>query len=92
MVACNFLMNVIIIYKVVTNFKTSLVFFALTVFIQVLMLEMQKGCNGVVVTSIYKNFCYPNYSLIRTTLILTYIRVQITEDTLYVYIGRLYYS
>ena len=32
-----------------------------------LMLEVQKECNGDVDTCILDNFSYPNYSLIRTT-------------------------
>ena len=65
-----------------------LVFFTLTVFMLVLLLEVQKGCNGDVDTCIYDNFSYPNYSL--TTCIRTpWHNLQtkgfrITEDALYI--------
>ena len=41
-------------------FQLPLVFFPLTVVMLVLMLEVQKECNGDVDTYIYDNFSYPN--------------------------------
>ena len=59
-----------------------LVFFTLTVFMLVLMLEIQKGCNDDVDTG--DNFSYLNYSLIRTPRHNLQTKgVRITEDALY---------
>ena len=62
-----------------------IVFFTQTVFMLVLMLvlmlEVQKGCNGDVDTCILDNFSYPNYSLIQTPWHNLQTKgVQITED------------
>ena len=52
----------------------------------VLMLEVQKGCNGDVDTCIYNSFSYPNYSLIQTPWHnLQTIEVWITKDALYLF-------
>ena len=52
-----------------------------TVFMLVLMLEVQKGCNGAVDTCLQNNFSYPNFSTIGTDLNNLLTRgVRITED------------